>query len=306
MAIQTVRSLIHREIESMIDAHVHAWIETNQKTENNFQFIKESLIDFKSNGGYLVVDCSPFGCGRDGNKLLELSEQTGIEIVCVTGFHKKDYYLDSGIWNFNLEKARIFFMEEINYGLKESQGLNRKIKAGVIKIPFTGYLEGEYKTLTDAAISASLKTNAPILVHTEQGLNIEVFTDYLEVKGILPGMVALNHIDKRPDIKLHMRLAEKGYFLEYDTFLREKYNPDKNTYDLIKKMIESGYGNSIMVGSDISNYDMWKKIKENDGYGRFFKSIGEKISEMCSGSDSIKKLMGSNAKSFLSGLDRKN
>ena len=116
-------------------------------------------------------------------------------------------------------------MKEITEGLIETLNMDRKIKPGLIKIPFLGTLDGAYKVLTDAAIFAAGQTGIPLLVHTEQGLNVEWFCDYLEEKKIMPQKVVLSHMDKRPDVKLHEKLAAKGYYLEYDTFLREKYNP---------------------------------------------------------------------------------
>ena len=309
MAIQTVNNIIQSNTLGMADAHVHVWAKFEKYTAENvfpevddFQLIKNNLLDFKKNGGDLVVDCTPYGVGRDGNKLYELYSDTGVEIVCVTGFHRKEYYLSSlDIWNFNEKQASSFFLKEITAGLTETINMGRKIKPGIIKIPFLGSLEGAYKILTNVAIAVAIQTEIPILVHTEQGLNVEWFCDYLEEKGIKPRKVVLSHIDKRPDIKLHEKLAAKGYYLEYDTFLREKYNPEKYTYNLIASMVKSGFGGSIMVGSDIASNNMWENIKNGAGYGGFFTNLKSRISEDISSPDNSKDIMGGNAANFLSG-----
>ena len=99
-----------------------------------------------------------------------MSVETGVEIICVTGFHKREYYFsDPGIWDFSLEKAYSFFLEEITEGLAETMNMSRRIKAGLIKIPFLGSLNGAYKILTDAAISVAEISETPLLIHTEQG-----------------------------------------------------------------------------------------------------------------------------------------
>ena len=195
----------------------------------------------------------------------------------------------------------MFFQEEISEGLKESLNMDRRIKPGLIKIPFLGSLDGAYKVLTDAAIFAAAQTEIPLLIHTEQGLNVEWFCEYLEEKKIKPQKVVLSHMDKRPDTKLHEKLAAKGYFLEYDTFLREKYNPEKYTYKLIDSMIKSGFGDSIMVGSDISNNNMWENINTGAGYGGFFTNLKLRISAGSDFSNSPLNIMGRNAARFLSG-----
>jgi 5-phospho-D-xylono-1,4-lactonase len=292
-----------------VDAHVHIWAKLKEPVKEkkisadcNFQLIKENLLDFKKSGGGLVIDCTPHGCGRDGNRLYRFSVETGVGIVCVTGFHKREYYFSSpGIWDFNKEEAYLFFLEEITEGLKETFNMKRRIKPGLIKIPFLGSLDGAYRILTDAAILAAAKTGKPLLIHTEQGLNIEWFSDYLEEKGIKPQQVVLSHMDKKPDIKLHQKLAAKGYYLEYDTFLREKYNPEKYTYNLIDLMAASGFGDSIMVGSDISDNNMWENIKAGAGYGSFFTKLKSRLSAGCNFSSHSPGIMGRNAARFLSG-----
>jgi predicted metal-dependent phosphotriesterase family hydrolase len=309
MAIQTVNNIIRPNNPGMADAHVHAWAKFKKyKAENSFpqaddfELIKKNLSDFKKSGGDLVVDCTPCGSGRDGNKLYELYVGTGVEIVCVTGFHRREYYLSGfEIWDFNQEQAFSFFLKEITEGLTETLNRDRRIKPGLIKIPFLGPLDGVYKILTDAAIFAAIQTGVPLLIHTEQGLNVEWFCDYLEEKGIAPQKVVLCHMDKRPDIKLHEKLASKGYYLEYDTFLREKYNPEKYTYKLIDSMVKSGHGGSIMVGSDISNNDMWKNISTGSGYGGFFTKLKSRIQEGNNSSNNFIDIMGGNAVRFLSG-----
>ena len=109
MTIQTVNKIIKGNNLGMADAHAHVWIDHKGfrskiiPASDDFQLIKENLLDFKKNGGDFLIDCTPFGCGRDGNCLYKLSIETGVEIVCVTGFHKRDYYLSSPkIWNFSL------------------------------------------------------------------------------------------------------------------------------------------------------------------------------------------------------------
>lgn len=106
-------------------------------------------------------------------------------------------------------------------------------------------------------------------------------------------------MDKRNDFNLHANLAKKGYYLEYDTFLREKYNPEKYTYKLIDLMVKSGFGGSIMVGSDISDNNMWENIRTGIGYGSFFTNLKSQISADDFSNNSLD-IMGRNAARFLS------
>ena len=309
--ILTVKGSINKDFSGVIDAHTHIWAKKYYAKSNdysipgidNYFLILNELNNFKKNfENLLIVDCTPYECGRDGNKLYEFSLKTGVNIVSVTGFHKRQYYpSDSKIWSMDIHQAQKFFTIEFANGLKETVNSEFQIKAGVIKIPFIGNFDDkQYKILTDAAIYTSIETNIPIMVHTEQGLNIEYFTKYLESKKVNPSKVVLCHMDKRNDFNLHQELAKNGYFLEYDTFLREKYKPEENVWQLIQKMLSEGFEESIMVGTDIADNVMWGKFVANNGYFGFFNNIKNTALAKNLKLEAIDKIIGKNAANFFS------
>lgn len=123
--VQTVKGIIKKDCLGIVDSHCHLWIEEinsgykkkySKFTVNDFSIIKKELNKLKneeieniSEGHATVVDCQSGSCGRDGNKLLELSELTGVNIISVTGFHKEEYYTPhSPIWKMNRKNAEFF------------------------------------------------------------------------------------------------------------------------------------------------------------------------------------------------------
>jgi 5-phospho-D-xylono-1,4-lactonase len=307
MRIQkALKPSVKKDDFKIIDAHLHLWIREDRECLDNinifkkYEQIKNQIIKYKKIGGFGLVDCTPYGCGRDGNILKDLIADTGVNIIATTGFHKIIYYHpDFFIWKLDIEEAKAFFISEIQDCIFECKETGRSLKAGVIKIPYIGILEGPYLKLTDAAIKAALKTEAPVIVHTDQGLNIEDFADYIEQCGMNPKKVMLCHMDKRNDIDLHISLAERGYYLEYDTFLRVKYNPEKNLWPLLEKMVLKGYDNSIVIGSDIYEDNMWNEICREGGLSGFFDSIVNRMEDLKIPRNSIKKIIGGNTSDFL-------
>jgi hypothetical protein len=85
------------------------------------------------------------------------------------------------------------------------------------------------------------------------------------------------------------------------TLFSGKNNPEKYTYKLIDSMVKSGHGGSVMVGSDISNNDMWKNISTASGYGGFFTKLKSRIQEGNNSSNNFIDIMGGNVIRFLSG-----
>ncbi len=123
--------------EKIVDAHIHVWVEIMQSADNiisdmnNYDFIKNELIRFKIYGGRCLVDCTPFGCGRDGNILKKLSIETGVNIIAVTGFHKREYYdTKTNVWSLNTNEAENFFVGEVSNCLEECMNLAVILKQG--------------------------------------------------------------------------------------------------------------------------------------------------------------------------------
>jgi predicted metal-dependent phosphotriesterase family hydrolase len=61
------------------DAHNHVWIEAVPGVKppfpplDEFAPIVEELKEYYLCGGRTILDCQPFGCGRNGNQLLALT-----------------------------------------------------------------------------------------------------------------------------------------------------------------------------------------------------------------------------------------
>ena len=350
--IQTVTGFINKDFLKIVDCHIHFLftlspdlrsvnydnsrtinVSANKVTGNFDQdkgpvriesssgelktFFKRELFRFLSAGGNGLVDCTPYGCGRDGKMLSKLSAETGVNIVAVTGFHKDIFYKqDSEIWKLKSDDAADFFINEIKDSLFECRTISSKNsgitatrnskRAGVIKLAYNRKLYGKYLELSEAVVNASLETGAPLLVHTDQGINVEELVTFLEKSGINPENVLLSHMDKRVDFGLHRSLAQSGYFLEYDTFLREKYFPEKNLWPLLEKMAKEGYGNKVIAATDIANSLLWKETARSEcGLAGFFQKIASRLRSLEVAEDTISMIIGGNAADFLCLKERK-
>jgi len=305
--IKTVVGEIDPEKLGITDAHNHVYIDkipgvnnTSSFLLNDFEVIKNGLLKYKKVGGCSILDSQPWECGRNGNMLHKLSKESGVLIIAVTGFHKREYYpASSEIWRMNERQAADFFKDEIRIGLKETIGTDISIKAGLIKVAFPGNLDEEYLRLMGAAVNAAIETGTSIMVHTEHGRGVELLTDYFESNNFPLSKVMLCHMDKRNDISLHRALAEKMICLEYDTFFKSKYEPEKNVWSLILQMITEGYCEKIMIGSDMTPGYTLQEADKNSGLDIFFQNVINKMSDFGIPGDAILKMMSGNIKKFL-------
>lgn len=270
--IKTVKGWISPEEAGITDAHNHVWIEpiigvdAGAPTLTNKNTILDYLKNYRNAGGGSIVDCQPGGCGRNGDALLRISEETGVHIIACTGYHLQKYYQEN-YWLFtsSIDKATTHFLSELNDCLSEAQNTNRKISAGFIKIACQSTLDKSPTHLMEAAVNASLENCVAIQVHTERGSQAEEIISALLNYGISPSKLIICHVDKLPDYHFHCDLLSTGVSLEYDTFFRPKYDPENNLWPLLEKLIEAGFDNQIVVATDMAEQEQWSKVKNSEG-----------------------------------------
>ncbi|MCA9912845.1 MAG: hypothetical protein KC496_05835 [Anaerolineae bacterium] len=262
--IQTVTGEADPTSWKIIDGHTHVWIEPVGAIDphplilNDRAGIERELIAFRKAGGSAMVDCQPApACGRNGERLRQISLATGVPIIASTGFHLRRYYpQEAPIFAQDAAIAYQHIVDELTQGLAEAPD----IRAGFIKIACEKTLDDSPKALIEAAVQASTATGAAIQVHTERGHDVEQIAEFMLACGQQPEKLILCHVDKRPDVALHQRLVERGIRLEYDTFVRPKYDPDQNAWPLLQQMIDTGYSNHIILATDLAEAAMWRNL----------------------------------------------
>lgn len=215
--------------------------------------------EFMAAGGRAMVEMSCIGVGRSVRKMVEIAQRTGLHVIASTGIQKSDYYLDSHWQHFYTpDQMAQVFVEEIEQGM-DANSYNGPFvdrtpaRAGVIKIatPYH-FVPPEAQRVIEAAAIAHRQTGAPISSHTEQGTmglqQVELLTRF----GVDPAHIVVGHLDRNPDFYTHREIAETGAYLLYDTPSRVKYFPECTFIDLVRRMVDAGYGRQIVWGSDIA------------------------------------------------------
>jgi len=262
--------------------------------------IQAELSAYRGAGGGTVIDCQPPGCGRDGRKLLALSEASGTKIVACTGFHLQKYYPPEA-WMFRAsqERAGQFFVREIQQGLWETRDDSRLVQAGFIKIACENTLKSSPRRLIEAAAQASLATNTAILIHTERGEAAEEIIQFMIGLGLPPTRLVLCHMDKRPDLELHKQLAGEGVLLEYDTFYRPKYRPEENAWPLLEQMVADGLAAGIAIGTDMADAGLWSRLDGGPGLTGLITQIIPRLRAIGCDAQTIHQLTGGNISRLL-------
>jgi phosphotriesterase-related protein len=131
-------------------------------------------------------------------------------------------------------------------------------------------------------------------MHTEKGEGLEEILAFFDKQGLEPERLVIAHIDKRPDLSLHQELARAGYLLEYDTFFREKYEPEKNLWPLLLEMVEAGFSDSIALATDQADPGMWEVFGTGPGLPGFIRVIKKRLDEEIKDAETVNGLVGRN------------
>jgi 5-phospho-D-xylono-1,4-lactonase len=307
--VRTVLGNIPYTDLGITDGHNHVWIEPLPGADpaspvlNQFDQIVEELKSYRSAGGRTLLDCQPGGCGRNGNRLIELSQSSGVNIVACTGFHRVKYYAPD-YWLFKAEPQRAadHFIKELTESLDETDGQPSSTTAGFIKLALEAEWESTPQTALKGAAIAASKTGAMIEIHTEKGAQAEKIVPFFEKNNVAPSRLVICHIDKRSDFILHSELARKGVLLEYDTFYRPKYQPEIYLWPMIRKMVEAGLEDSLVLATDMAESAMYKKIGGGPGLESIPGEVKIRLTELGFSAKAIQQMLGGNIARRLAGI----
>ena len=212
------------------------------------------LEELKILGLKTFVDATPLDGGRNVDILKEVSEKTGINVICSTGY----YYEEEGApvyWKFHASlgdvSARLYelFHKEVTEGVRGTG-----IKAGVIKVGCgKGEITAYEKMLHQAAAEVSRDTGVPIITHTQAGTMAPEQTDFLIANGADPAKIQIGHMCDNLDIRYQEETLKKGVYVAWDRMGLQGLAGcpmDADRYGVLIEMIKKGYADRLMISHD--------------------------------------------------------
>ena len=196
-----------------------------------------------------LVECSTVGVGRRADILKAVSEATDFPLVVPTGIYREPWIPD---WAHaaSEEELREWMAGELS-GEIEGSG----VQAGWIKLSAgdDGLTECETKILR-AAGAAGAATNAVIGSHTIRGRAVREQLDIIEEAGHTPERFIWIHTQAEPDFELHLEMARRGAWIEYDAVGGEEFDDDFYL-ERILRVLDAGLGHRLLLSHDRGWYD---------------------------------------------------
>ncbi len=173
-------------------------------------------------------------------------------------------------------------------------GQSSAVFPGVIKIAAEATLAASPLALFEAAAAVARQTGYAIEVHTERGAAVEELLAFFGGQGLSPRRLVFCHVDKRPDFGLHRELARAGVMLEYDTFFRPKYAPERGVWPLIREMAAAGLAGQVALATDMADPALWAELGGAPGLLGFFTIVRDGLARLGLPEEIVAGLMGGN------------
>lgn len=195
-----------------------------------------------------IVEPSTLGVGRRADILQAVSLATGYPLVAPTGIYREPWV---PAW---AQKASEDALYEWMRNELDGFIIGSNVQAGWIKLSAgdDGLTPTETKILR-AAARAARDTGAIIGSHTIRGRVVRDQLDILAQYGVPASRFIWIHTHVEPDFALHVEMARRGAWLEYDGIT----SPDSDDMFIgrILDALQAGFGNQLLISQDRGWYD---------------------------------------------------
>jgi len=285
----------------------HYWVRTHPANNRDNAILRDAgdalrdLEGVAASGVKTVVDVSMRGEGFpfDPVAIKTIGNQTNLQMVTGTG-----YYIDPSIpevvKNLAVDRLAEEMIADLTNGYPDSD-----FRAGVIGEIGSSYpvTLAEERVMRAAAI-AQRKTGAALYLHPGYAKDaVMEVANRIEQYGANTSKVILCHVDSRlrGDHQQYKELAERGFYLGFDTFGREQYiqfigqqHPsDAQRIQWIYELAQAGLLDKVLISSDIC----WKsELVEYGGYGRahITRNVKPRLRQSGFSEDAVRQLLETN------------
>jgi phosphotriesterase-related protein len=192
-----------------------------------------------------IVECTPVGVGRRADILKAVSDAAHYPLVVPTGIYREPW-IPAWAHAASEEKLRGWMIGELQSEIEKSG-----VQAGWIKLSAgdNGLTPCEAKILR-AAAAAGIATNAVIGSHTIRGRVVRDQLQIIEVVGYTPERFIWIHTQAEPDFDLHLEIARRGAWIEYDSIGNADDLDDGVHIERIQRVLDVGLGDHLLLSHD--------------------------------------------------------
>ena len=227
------------------------------------------------------------------NYIREVSEKSGINVICATGFYKEPFYPEF-VYEKNEKELSEIMKNEILEGMEETD-----VKAGII-----GEIGSSKDKITEtelkvfkSAIIAHLETGIPITTHTSLGTmgheQVKLFKEY----KVNLDKIVIGHVDLSGNTEYILKMLYDGVYVEFDTIGKNNYLLDDIRVEILKEIEKRELIDRVFLSMDITRKSNMK-YNGGIGYNYIFEVFLPKLKEAGIKESSIEKMLKTNPENF--------
>jgi phosphotriesterase-related protein len=203
----------------------------------------------RSAGVSAIVEASTLGVGRRADIDRAVSEAARFPLVVPTGIYREPWVPHWG-HDASEDELHEWMVRELS---DEIAGTG--VQAGWIKLSAgdDGLTASETKILR-AAARAAKATGSVIGSHTIRGRVVRDQLDILESAGVTPDRFIWIHTQAEPDVDLHLEIAQRGSWIEYDAIGSDDFD-DAFFVERIERALDADLGGRLLLSQDRGQYD---------------------------------------------------
>jgi len=239
-----------------------SYFNLNLQDEESRSKVLEDVELFKKWGGGCIVENTSHGLKRDLDFCYEVSEKTGVHVVCGTGHYLSNVQTDS-THAMSIEALSDLYTKEILIGGTDLKG-KHVVKCGFIGEVGSGWPINDFEKKSIRA-TGEVQDALGCGVSFHPGRNpdapFEITRLYLEAGGKAEKCV-MSHLDRTiMDIDQLLEFAKLGTYCQFDLFGSECSYYQLNTetdmpsdaqrMDKIVRLVHERYENRILMSHDI-------------------------------------------------------
>ena len=301
--VMTVSGPLDAHAMGVTDAHDHLFMRSPAlagQELDDLELVVKEVSEARASGIATIVEMTPIGLGRRPDLMRAVAAATGVAVIGATGYHRDAHY-PAGHWVHEASEELLLerVLADIEQGMHPADWTGPAAaldpaRAGAIKAgaSYQRVTRSERRRLA-AVGEASRRTGVAVLVHTEVGTVGAEIVDLLEAAGVAPGRIILAHLDRNPDAELHVELAARGIFLEYDTLGRIKYRPESVLLDLVEAVLAAGHGDRLLLGLDLGQRDYFRAYDGGPGMRYLMTTFVPRL-ERRIGPDNVRRMLVDN------------
>jgi len=206
----------------------------------------DRLAELKSLGISTFVDAAPIDLGRNVEFLAEVSQRSGVNIICAVGLYHTEHGFPGYFRLRDVDELAEIYAKELNDGVG-----NTGIRPGLIKCATPSHEIGEHEEKAlRAAARAHLATGAPIYTHTTEGKlgpqQVEIFLS----EGVDPRAFSIGHCCWNSDLRYHLGILKNGCHIGIDQIGLTYLMPDEVRLAIVATLCRMGYAGQLFMSQD--------------------------------------------------------